>query len=199
MHARGSSVSALAIALVSLVGCGSDEGPPTANTVGTARADAGEAVPEGPPAQAAVALNKTSVSGCFNIATGALSEPPGTENYIAIINANVPPPDDIRVVDGESGAEVTCRVSGDSFTGRLVTSRLMFDVNGTVSGGTGTATISEWDTTSQETLTGNDCALNVKSFGPGAAWSQFNCAEFSSDPTIVCSVEGAFVFENCAE
>ena len=156
--------------------------------------------PVSPPAQAAMAINKTSDTGCFMIATGALSEPPGTENFIAIQNQTTAPPDDVRVVDGEGGARISCDVSGSgTFSGNLRTNRTSFVVSqGQASGTAGTAFITQWDSTSQETLTGS-CTLEVKSLSAGAIWARFECLEFNSPPTIMCQATGAFVFENCGE
>lgn len=155
--------------------------------------------PVSPPAQAAIAINKPSATGC--LANGALSEPPGTENFIAIQNQTTAPPDDVRIVDGEGGARISCDVSGSgSFSGNLRTNRTSFVVSQGqgASGGAGTAFITQWDATSQETLSGS-CTLEVKSLSAGAIWARFECLEFNSPPTITCQATGAFVFENCGE
>ena len=156
--------------------------------------------PVSPPAQAAIAIQKRSVSDCFQIADNTLSEPEGTEAFIAIMNQSTPPPDDIRIVDGEGGATVSCDVSGSgTFRGNLRTSRTSFVVtDGQASGDTGTALITQWDHVSQETLTGS-CTLGIKSLRGGAVWASFDCPMFNAPPTINCAGSGVLIFENCGE
>ena len=119
-----------------------------------------------------------------------------------------------RVVDGEGGASVSCRVSksggGYKFNGTAQHNKVTFYVNGEVTSGAGTAKVTTYDPTSLATL-GNPsdtpCEVTVTEplqVASGRIWAAFKCPAFvdisQPDGPLFCEAEaGWFVFENCDE
>jgi hypothetical protein len=111
-------------------------------------------------------------------------------------------------IDGVEFADIRCRVSGSGpFNLNLSAekSAAAFSlVNGTVAGGSGTATISlAGPGTSAAPLAGV-CQLDVSmqpfQVAPGKIWASFMCPSVSSSAQPgACSAQGEFVFENCDE
>jgi len=121
-----------------------------------------------------------------------------------------------RVVDGQDGAEVHCRVSGSSsfaFTGSLNKDAVSFSTAGRVEkGGTGTGTVAAADPqTAQHAFSpvqsqqDPQCTFRVNEnkleVAGGRIWAAFDCPSVRDTVNfdIQCGLSGEFVLENCDE
>ncbi len=124
-----------------------------------------------------------------------------------------------RVIDGENGASVSCKVSksGDvfKFQAKATHKKVSFFASGEVTpGGTGTARITEYDppgTTGSGLTLGSPadtpCEVSVEApfeVAKGRIWGYFHCPAFvdisQPDAQLYCEAEnGWMVFENCDE
>lgn len=119
-----------------------------------------------------------------------------------------------RVVDGDDGTTVSCRVAGSSsfeFRGRIRKGNVEVSVDGRVpsadSGtapGAGNVYVSTPNTSRQaleplDASTVDSCSFTPVEVAPGRAWSAFDCPVLkASDQTnTYCGARGYFVFENC--
>ena len=183
----------------------------------------------------AAALTAFSVAGCSDavappsqagvyveINSAPLADtPPGRKCTILGYSAQIgnPPPSKSspgkRVVDGEGGASVTCKVSksGDvfKFQGKTTHKKVSFFASGEVTkGGAGTARVTEYDPESLRTMgnpTDTPCVVSVADpfeVANGRIYAEFHCPAFvdisQPDAELFCEAEvGWFVFENCDE
>lgn len=123
-------------------------------------------------------------------------------------------------VDGENGAKVSCRVSGDgtsfSVTGELTLGDVSFSVSTQLSPGDKEA---DGKIRLQDNLTANvyaqpatlldpptpPCKIDISKgnydVGTGWVWGHFMCDSIVDErsPDAFCSAEGTFLFENCDE
>lgn len=114
-----------------------------------------------------------------------------------------------RTVDGENNAQVSCKVSGSSFSGRIVLGgRALSLANGTLGADKkGTAQIT---VTNSEALSGSlispsaNCVVNAAKDGTnnfqvkdGSIWASFSCPSVEAPPNEYCTASGFFVLENC--
>ena len=119
-----------------------------------------------------------------------------------------------RVVDGQDGAEVRCRVTGANsfvFSGSLSKDAVSFSVAGRVEkGGEGTGTVAASDSqTAQHVFSpvqsqqDPDCTFKVNEnkleVAPGRIWAVYDCPATRDTVNfdIVCGLGGEFVLENC--
>ncbi|HMR09514.1 MAG TPA: hypothetical protein PKA88_27230 [Polyangiaceae bacterium] len=190
MMLKGNLTAALGLSLLGTFGC-SDPVPP--------------------PPQGGVNVNIRSAPSSVT--------PPNKKCTVGGHSAFVgsPPPDATkpgsRVVDGESGASVSCSVrkSGGVFkiNGNATHKGVSFSVTGEVAPeGTGTATILHRNPTVLETVKNEDampCTVSVADaplqVATGRVWAKFSCPALiaAQQPTLFCEGEGFFVFENCDE
>jgi hypothetical protein len=115
------------------------------------------------------------------------------------------------VVDGEGGAEVSCRVSGAgrfSVSGKVKANAVTFNLRGgqmsAEKDGTGTGSVASFDVKGL-TLgapTSTPCTLTTIEVKAGAAWGRFECNAYidSQSPTSAhCRATGVFLLENCEQ
>lgn len=114
-----------------------------------------------------------------------------------------------RVVDGEDGASVTCRVSGSvSFevSARLFVAGRALVLDGTIAADrSGSAVVTVSDSQQLSTsLVGTSCTLDAKAgagqnfqIKAGSLWASFSCPTVEAAPNDVCAASGIFVVENC--
>jgi hypothetical protein len=165
-----------------------------------------------PAAKGASAFSATSggcgVTGGFEIPAG---EAPTSGTYLGS-----------RVTDGKSGAEVSCTVSpgsgGYEISGSVQQGQRGLTItNGVVTpnpalpgGYAGTGMIYHYDSLSGplQTLPGQTCAITVgtdaahlQDIASGRVWGNFVCdldtVGDPATPSVRCSAQGHFVFENC--
>jgi hypothetical protein len=116
-----------------------------------------------------------------------------------------------RTIDGENNAQVSCRVTGSSFSGRIVLGgRALSISSGTLGAdkkGTAqiTVTNSESLSTSLISPTAN-CTVNAAKDGSnnfqvkgGSMWASFSCPSVEAAPNEYCTAGGFFVLENCEQ
>jgi len=116
------------------------------------------------------------------------------------------------VVDGESGAVISCSVRGSgtyAFSGSLSAStievshypiNIAFSDGAIAADGTGTATVSVFTPTLAGTFTSSaPCPIQVVNHQVkgGSIWAEFSCSAVTSPPTGSCVAHGVLVFENC--
>jgi hypothetical protein len=116
-----------------------------------------------------------------------------------------------RIVDGESSAQVSCKVTGSSFSGRIVLGgRALSISSGTLGAdkkGTAqiTVTNSESLSTSLISPTANcivdaaGTATNKFQVKGGSMWASFTCPSVEAAPNEYCTAGGFFVLENCEQ
>ena len=184
-------------------GGGGGEGSATGGAAGSG------AVDPGPLQRGASYLSPTSggcnVSGGFAIPDGSA---PTTDTFLGD-----------RVEDGIASATVQCTVaasgSGFSVDANVTQGNRGLQVIGTVApsatspgGYEGSGTVLHYDaqTGPLQTLPGATCTITVdvtQDIAAGHVWGNWVCpADTFGDPTapgVVCSAEGHFVFENCAQ
>jgi len=109
-------------------------------------------------------------------------------------------------VDGESGATVSCRVSGSSVSGRINLGNISFGVSGgkVPANENGTANVSSYDPQglSMQSPPGTPCSVTPLKIQSGAAWATFRCpvyTDLSSPNQSACAAEGVFLLQNCDE
>lgn len=163
--------------------------------------------PAAPPAEGSA---QVTFSGC-NFPPQSISGPGGTPSG-AKVGANQ------TVLDGRNGYSVQCTVSqnGSSYSvsATIVGPDMTLSVqNGTVKGGSGTATMSFLTTQSINTYTSNPgtspapppCNLTTASTTtgltvmPGSIWATYNCPQVVDPITLsnTCSTSGFIVFTGC--
>lgn len=116
-----------------------------------------------------------------------------------------------RIVDGENSAQVSCKVTGSSFSGRIVLGgRALSISSGTLGAdkkGTAqiTVTNSESLSTSLISPTANctvdaaGTASNKFQVKGGSMWASFSCPSVEAAPNEYCTAGGFFVLENCEQ
>jgi hypothetical protein len=162
--------------------------------------------PVPPPSQGGVSINIGPAS----------PQPDGTScqrttGHNALIG-NPPPTQSAKggpVVDGEGGAEVSCRVSGAgrfSVSGKVKAGSVTFSLRGgelsAEKDGTGTGSVASFDTKglNLSAPTTTPCTLTTVQVKAGAAWGRFECNAYvdSQSPTNAhCRSTGVFLLENC--
>lgn len=113
------------------------------------------------------------------------------------------------LIDGEQGAAVSCRVSGQGtyeLSGRIEQGGKAIAIeNGSVSGRTGSATISLTDAVhvSGKLTAPAPCQIDVGAdnlqISAGRIWARFSCASVEQAPSALCTAQGYFVLENCEQ
>ena len=116
-----------------------------------------------------------------------------------------------RVVDGEDGASVTCRVSGSSsfdVSAKLFVAGRALVLDGTITAdrlGSAIATVSDSQQLSTS-LVGTSCMLDAQAgagqnfqIKAGSLWAGFSCPTVEAAPNDVCAASGIFVVENCEQ
>jgi hypothetical protein len=183
----------LPIAFLSCVACSTTDDPNKKRQVG----------PVLPPYQASLyfLISPPDAGGGCDIAR------PYTANIGGPPNSSRADPG-MRAIDGVEVADIRCRVSGNgTFNLNLSAekSAAVFSlVDGTVTGGSGTATISMAGPGTSATPLAGACQLDVSKqpfqVAPGKIWAGFVCASVSSPAQPgACSAQGEFLFENCDE
>jgi hypothetical protein len=114
----------------------------------------------------------------------------------------------MRSIDGVEFADIRCRVSGSgpfNLSLSAAKSAAVFSlVDGTVAGGSGSATISMAGPGTGSAPLSGVCQLDTSrrpfQVAPGNIWASFVCPSVGN-PTQpgACSAQGEFVFENCDE
>lgn len=119
-----------------------------------------------------------------------------------------------KVVDGEDGAAVSCRVASDggwSFSGVVrLAGRFLRMEDGSLSDqnvGTARITVSDSSRLSPASLASSEpCEVSAMQEGagnlqiaPGAMWASFNCESVELPPSSACLAKGYFVLENCEQ
>jgi hypothetical protein len=183
----------LTIASLSCAACSSAEDPSKNRHLG----------PDLPPYQASLffAIDPPDAgTGCPVTGAGYVANIGGPPRS----SASDPGP---RAIDGSDFARIRCAVSGNgTFNVNLSAqkSAASFTLeNGTVSGGSGTGTISvAGPGTNSTQLTGN-CRLDLGSrplqSSPGTIGARFDCPAVNpvNQNGATCNARGEFVFENC--
>ena len=116
------------------------------------------------------------------------------------------------VVDGASGAVISCSVQGSgsyAFSGSLHGTTtdasaypitIAFSTGAIAADGTGTATVSVFTPTLASTFTSSaPCLIQVinHQVKGGSIWAEFSCSAVTSPPSGSCVAHGVLVFENC--
>jgi hypothetical protein len=174
--------------------------------------------PVAPPAQGAFNARVTSASP----APAGKMCPSGASTYFEV--PVVPPPTTVdetlddstyihRVIDGESGAGVTCTVKGQgsSFGGRISSAGKVLEISsGTLDAtlkGTALITVASSSQISGAlTAPSANCIINASNAGgtsyeanPGRIWATFDCPSVERQPSDYCVARGTFVLENCSQ
>jgi hypothetical protein len=172
-----------------------------------------------PPAQAAVTLKISPTAGRTCAHTNGQLSAPSAQNasvYGELLGCDLSQgckPDEYVVVDRDRNTHLTCLVapSGDTFN---VTATLnvadppsmQFQVAGTLSPLGGTVAISESNSIAQGGGSDSACTVTITpnrgAIGRGKVWATFTCTMFRDPNDLAdtgCTVEGAFLFENCAD
>lgn len=176
--------------------------------------------PPSPPAQAALTLNTTNAPGkVCTTQNGQLSVPfAQTAGVLDELNCDLSmncKPDDYVVVDRDTGANVSCRVTqqGDTFGVNLSVSvsstaasplSLSFQLTGTLTPTGGMASVYETNTVAGGGGQQADCTVTIMPpygiIAKGKVWGSFECNAFR-DPVNIgdtgCDMKGTFLFENC--
>jgi hypothetical protein len=116
----------------------------------------------------------------------------------------------MREVDGSSFARIRCRISGSGANYSLDLSAqkgaVTFSlIDGTVSGQTGSGTISMAGTGTGDAQIAGSCQLDLSRqpfmIEPGRVWAGFMCPSVGIpiEAGPACHAQGEFVFENCDE
>jgi hypothetical protein len=115
-----------------------------------------------------------------------------------------------KVVDGEAGALVSCRVvkttMGFDFEGAIqLGSKSLTVKEGTLADRKGTAHVDIQNSESLPITLSSpvaNCTIDVSrqslQVAAGAMWATFTCASVEHAPSDFCAADGVFVFENCA-
>lgn len=117
-----------------------------------------------------------------------------------------------KIIEGEGGGAVSCRVSGDgaAFEGRIAipdkgksleirSGTLGADRKGTARIAVGNS--AELSTTLSSPMA--NCKIDAQASGnrlevaPGRIWATFDCPSVESPPSDYCAARGTFVLENC--
>lgn len=102
------------------------------------------------------------------------------------------------LTDEENGAHVSCSINGGKFHGQLTKDAGFFVMDGTVSNGTGTASIAVYDEKAVKTLASpsdKPCQVTVLSKSDEKIWATFTCeALTSSAPNLLCAATQGVVF-----
>lgn len=121
-----------------------------------------------------------------------------------------------RVVDGQSGAGVTCRVAGSStftFNGSMSSGNASFNVSGSITkGGGGSGRVSAAGPVSaghavapSASKSDPSCTFSVAEqnlqVAAGHVWATFSCPTVrdNENSSIICAMDGEFVLENCEQ
>jgi len=162
--------------------------------------DCAEAGIDAPPAKGASNFVITSggcnVNGAFAIPEGTQ---PTTDRYLGA-----------RVEDGQDDADVDCQVAA-SGEGYIVAAyvqqgqrRLNLAADLLPFGGasyTGPATVTHYASETGALSSQTDCTASVnpdQDVAPGRIWGNFACdVGDPNQPTVRCTAEGSFAFENC--
>ena len=112
----------------------------------------------------------------------------------------------MRAIDGVEFADIRCKISGSgpfNLSLSAAKSAAVFSlIDGTVAGGSGSATISMAGPGTGDAPLSGACQLDVSTrpfqVVPGNIWASFVCPSVGN-PTQPgsCSAQGEFVFENC--
>lgn len=173
-----------------------------------------ESVP--PPPQGAISYRFWRAGGQGCIVGGHAFSAPDTGRGQNVTSTGVGQ----VAVDGENGAKVSCRVSGDgatfSVTGELMLGDISFSIDTQVSPGDKEA---DGKVRLQDNITASTfaqpaplvepptapCKVDISrgNFGVGSGWvwGHFICDNIVDErnPGAFCSAEGTFIFENCDE
>ena len=188
-------------------------GAPNGGTAGAGDGEpAGGGAPLGPPAQGAVSTLLKAASppvagkSCPAGAAVASTVPTVTDPSEALDEDTYVH----RVIDGEEGATVACRVAAsgtDTVTlqGSISQGGRALRIDDGLTGShQGAARITIIDTThlaSPLTSPASTCVLDFSSgafqIKAGSVWGKFTCPSVESAPSDYCAASGVFVLENC--
>lgn len=198
-----------------LPACGATKSNPSEASGGDGSSDGSGGVPSGvlapPPSQGAGIFSLRAPSppipGKMCPSGQSTSSVPATEGpnvldadtYVA------------HIIDGENGAEVSCKVSVDSgitFEGTLrlgsVSLRIDSGVLGADNTGTADITLRDAQAFSGALTSPAPCSIDATSsptqnfqVKAGSMWASFRCPSVEQVPTDSCMASGVFVLENC--
>jgi hypothetical protein len=173
--------------------------------------------PPTPPVQGAVSLKISPTPGQTCQHTNGQLSAPAAQNagvFSELLGCDLSQgckPDEFVVVDRDRNTDIICNVTpnGDNFTVAIQMNvasspSMQFGVNGTINATGGTVSISENNSVAGGGGTDSTCILTIAPnhgvVAKGKIWAQFECTMFR-DPNNLgdtgCTVQGAFLFENC--
>jgi hypothetical protein len=110
------------------------------------------------------------------------------------------------LIDGKNDASVSCKVQKDDsyvISGELKHGTQSLSVSGTIaSDGTGTFSLSFWDSVLFESLSDTTCQLTQSyTLDSGSIWASIRCTQLASrsNNSIECAAEATLVFKSCDE
>lgn len=116
-----------------------------------------------------------------------------------------------KTIDGEGNASVSCKVTGSSFSGRIVLGgRALSIADGTLGAdkkGTARITVTNSESLSTSLISPSaNCAVDAAGTSSnkfqvkgGSMWASFNCPSVEAAPNEYCTASGVFVLENCEQ
>jgi hypothetical protein len=174
--------------------------------------------PPSPPVQGAVTLKISPTSGQTCQHTNGQLSAPSAQNagvYGELLGCDLTQgckPDEFVVVDRDRNTDISCSITanGSNFNVNILMNvssspSMQFGVTGTVTPQGGTVSISESNSVALGGGTDNACQVTITpnrgTVGKGKIWATFLCTMFRDQNNLGdtgCTVEGAFLFENCS-
>jgi hypothetical protein len=223
---RVTSIAATAVVAISLASCSgklltaTPEDGGIANTGGARNGTGGQGTggaQDLPAAQGAVTFKISPSPGQTCRHTNAQLSMPAAQNagvFGELLGCNLSTgcrPDEFVVVDRDRGTTIACNVSpvGDNFNVNITMNvegspNMQFQANGQLTKTGGMLAINETNSAAQGGGSDYACLVSIQPnagvVAKGKIWAQFTCTAFR-DPNDLgdtgCTMEGAFLFENC--